>query len=154
MLFREPTIQDVVELTNLINRDSSILPRSQHYVFEHLREFTLIEEEGRIIGCGSLHILWEDIGEIRSLTFADMETAKNGLFQKLIEQLLDEGRQLGVRQVLALTYDPDPYIRYGFKEVERAQVQRVVWNECINCVHFPDCAEKPVIFDLNRREKD
>lgn len=153
MLFRRPTVHDVVEVTHLINRDSSILPRSQHYVFENLRDFILIEDEGQIIGCGSLHILWGDMAEIRAVTFADMRMANNGLFQKLIEQLLDEGRQLGVQQVFALTQGPEPFIRYGFKQVERTQVQRVVWNECINCVQFPDCTEVPVIFDLNSQNR-
>ncbi len=150
MLFRKAAIQDVAELTNLINRDGSILPRSQHYVFENLRDFTVIQDNGRVIGCGSLHILWEDIGEIRSVTFADIELAQHELFRQLIDRLLDEGRRLGVKRVLALTYDPEPYLRHGFKQVERAQVQRLVWNECINCVHFPDCTETPVIFDLEQ----
>lgn len=154
LLLRKATIQDVAELTSLINRDGSILPRSQHYVFENLRDFTVVQENGRIIGCGSLHILWEDIGELRSVTFADPELARNGVFGELIDRLLDEGRQLGVKQVLALTYNPEPYLKRGFREVERTQVQRLVWNECINCVHFPDCTETPVILDLDQRGKD
>jgi amino-acid N-acetyltransferase len=154
MRFRKPIVSDAVELTHLINRDDSILPRSLHYVFQNLRDFTLIEEEGRIIGCGSLHILWEDIAEVRSVTFADAESAQNGLFHQLIDAFLDEGRKLGVRQVFALTYDPERYVKLGFRLTDRAQVQRLVWNECINCVHFPDCAEKPVIFDLDAQQTD
>ncbi len=154
MLLRKAAIRDVAELTSLINHDGSILPRSQHYVFENLRDFTVVQENGRIVGCGSLHVLWEDVAEIRSVTFADPELARNGVFRQLLDRLLDEGRQLGVKQVLALTYDPESYLKHGFREVERAQVQRLVWNECINCVHFPDCMETPVIVDLDQWDKD
>jgi amino-acid N-acetyltransferase len=147
MLFRKPTVEDVPEITALINRDSSILPRSQHYVFENLRDFVVAEQDGKVVGCGSLHVLWENIAEIRAVT--SVENEKNGLFRRMIRLLLQDGRDIGVQKVVALTQKPEDFVDVGFNSPDRQDVPQVVWKECINCVYFPDCLEQPVLYDLD-----
>lgn len=148
MAFRKPTVDDVPDITTLINTDSTILPRSQHYVFENLRDFVVADENGAIVGCGSLHVLWDNIAEIRSVTCVE-DKQNNGLFDQIIQLLLEDARKLGIRQVVVLTQRPESFIELGFTFSERTDVPQVVWKECINCVHFPDCLEKPVIYDLD-----
>ena len=135
-------------MTDLINRDQTILPRSQHYVFDNLRDFVVAEEDGQIVGCASLHVLWENIAEIRAMTVAAQKQG-NGLYREMVGLLLDDGRAVGVQQVVALTQNPGLLVDFGFRLVDRNDVPQIVWKECMNCVHFPDCLEAPVLFDLN-----
>ena len=147
MPLRKPTVRDVPQLTTLINKDLTILPRSQHYVFTNLRDFIVAEEDGNIVGCGSLHVLWNNIAEVRAMTVA--QTGRdNGLFRQMVFHLIEDGRKLGVQQIVVLTQNPKSFVDVGFRQVERTDVPPIVWKECINCVHFPDCEEDPVLFDL------
>jgi amino-acid N-acetyltransferase len=148
MPFRKPTVEDVPDITALINKDASILSRSQHYVFENLRDFVIAEESGEIVGCGSLHVLWENIAEIRAVTMIENKQ-DNGLFGQMIRLLLDDAQNLGIQKVVVLTQKPDSFVNIGFSAPQRQDVPQVVWKECINCVYFPDCLEEPVIYDLN-----
>lgn len=155
MSLRKPTVRDVPQLTALINRDLTILPRSQHYVFTNLRDFIIAEEDGNIVGCASLHVLWENIAEVRAVTVAQ-GGRDNSLFRQMVYHLMEDGRKLGVQQIVVLTQNPKSFVNVGFRQVERTDVPQIVWKECINCVHFPDCTEKPVLFDLhdvNNRRK-
>ena len=148
MHLRKANVQDVPDVTALINRDQTILPRSQHYVFDNLRDFVVAEEDGQIVGCASLHVLWENIAEIRAMTVASQKQG-NGLYRELVDRLLEDGKAVGVPQVVALTQNPQLLIDFGFRMVGRNDVPQIVWKECISCVHFPDCQEKPVLFDLD-----
>ena len=148
MSLRKPTVRDVPELTALINRDVTILSRSQHYVFTNLRDFIIAEEGGDIVGCASLHVLWENIAEVRAVTVA-RGGRDNGLFRQMLYHLIEDGRELGVQQIVVLTRHTESFINIGFRKVERSEIPQVVWKECINCVHFPDCKAKPVLFDLH-----
>jgi len=148
MCLRRANVQDVPAITEIINRDATILSRSQHYVFDNLRDFVVAEKNGQIVGCASLHVLWENIAEIRALTVVAHEQG-NGLYGELVDYLLDDGKAVGVRQVVALTQNPRLLVNLGFRLVDRNDVPQIVWKECINCVHFPDCMEKPVLFDLD-----
>ena len=147
MSLRKPTVRDVPDLTALINKDITILPRSQHYVFTNLRDFIIAEEGGDIVGCASLHVLWENIAEVRAVTVAG-DGRDNGVFRQMLSHLIEDGRMLGVQQIVVLTQHTESFINIGFRKVERSEIPQVVWKECINCVYFPDCKEKPVLFDL------
>ena len=147
MRIRKATIQDVAEMQELINSfadNGELLPRSLNMLYEDLRDFILVEEEGRIVGTCALHINWEDLAEIKALTIAIPLQGK-GLGRQVVEACLDEARVLGVTRVFALTYQPEFFKRIGFHEIEKAELPHKVWNECINCVKFPNCGEVAVI---------
>jgi amino-acid N-acetyltransferase len=132
------------ELINSFADNGELLPRSLNMLYEDLRDFILVEEEGRIVGTCALHINWEDLAEIKALTIAIPLQGK-GLGRQVVEACLDEARVLGVTRVFALTYQPEFFKRIGFHEIEKAELPHKVWNECINCVKFPNCGEVAVI---------
>lgn len=151
MVLRKPSVKDVPELVAFINQNldqDALLPRSQHYVFQNLRDFVLAEEEGQIIGCASLHVLWDDIAEIRTVALAP-EARGNGLFRELVDYLLEDGRRLGVQRVFSLTARPEPFVEVGFSPVERDNLPQIVWRDCIECIYFPHCRETAVLIDLH-----
>ena len=150
MLIRKATIHDVPEMQKIINGfadKGDLLPRSLNQLYEDLRDFLVLEEEGRIAGTCALHVNWGDLAEVKALVVDESFQGK-GIGRQLVEKCLDEARSLGITRVFALTYKPDFFARLGFREVDKAQLPQKVWNECIHCVKFPDCGEVAVIREL------
>ncbi|WP_206811893.1 N-acetyltransferase [Paradesulfitobacterium ferrireducens] len=147
MHVRKAKLTDVEPLLALINRYAEqglMLPRSRNMVYESIREFSIVEEGGTIIGVASLHILWNDLAEIRALAVA--ETAQGqGVGKLLVKTLIEEALDLGCERVFALTYQPGFFERCGFRIAGKEEMPHKVWKECINCVKFPNCDEIAVI---------
>ena len=96
-------------------------------------------------GLRCLHVLWGDLGEIRGLASKPSSLEIEG---RIVHALLDEGRRLGLPAVFAFTYFPEFFIDLGFRVVPKDDLPRIAWKECIDCIHFPDCNETVVWFDL------
>ncbi len=142
-MIRKARITDIKEMQKLINifaKKDLMLPRSLSELYENLRDFWVVEENKKVVGCCALHISWEDLAEIKSLAVAENKQ-KKGLGKELISKCLDEAGQLGVKKVFALTYKPDFFKRFGFKIVKQAELPHKIWLECIKCCKFPDCQE-------------
>lgn len=81
--------------------------------FESLQQFRVAEDDdGTVVGCGALHVMWEDIAEVRTLV-TNMQGA--GVGHALLEQLLEEARDIGVKRVFCLTFEVDFFSRHGFE---------------------------------------
>jgi amino-acid N-acetyltransferase len=136
----------MVAMINARAARGEILPRSQNQVYQNIRDFLVVEEEGEVVACGALHVLWRDLGEVRAV--ASKPSAPPGSEEQIIHALLDEGRRLGLSTVFAFTYDPAFFVELGFAEVPKESLPRIVWRECIDCLKFPACDETPVLVDL------
>jgi len=150
-MIRNPKVTDVEAMAQVINRRAALgelLPRSQHHIYQNLRDFLVCEREGRIVGTGAMHVLWSDLGEIRALAVAG-PCQRQGIGTAIVQALLEEARQLGLPRVFAFTYKPGFFERLGFYLVDKETLPRKVWGECIHCVKFPNCDEVPLVFDLN-----
>ena len=150
--FRKARMSDVEDIHRLINNYAEqglMLARSRSMIYESLREFTVVEgEDGRFLGVGGLHIIWEDLAEIRALALEPGYLGK-GIGRELVEALVDEAKQLGIKRVFALTYQKDFFARCGFSVVKKEEMSPKVWKECINCPKFPNCDEVAMIRDLD-----
>ncbi|WP_422444639.1 N-acetyltransferase [Thermoanaerobacterium sp. DL9XJH110] len=149
-VFRKAVINDVETIYSLVNyyaKQGLMLARSRLSIYENLRDFTLAEDKGEIVGCGALHIIWADLAEIRSLAIAP-HRVKKGWGKCLVELLVEEARNLGVSRVMALTYQRDFFIKCGFRVVDYNTLPQKAWKDCVNCPKFPNCDEIPVIKDL------
>jgi amino-acid N-acetyltransferase len=82
--------------------------------FEAIQEFRVIEgPEGQILGCGALHVMWEDLAEVRTLAVSD-EARGQGVGGRILEALLDDARALGITRVFCLTFEVDFFRRHNF----------------------------------------
>jgi amino-acid N-acetyltransferase len=147
---RKAKMSDVEAIHSLVNNYANqglMLPRSRNALYEGVREFTVVVVEDRIVGCGSLHILWSDLAEVRSLAIAPQYT-RQGLGRRLVEALVNEARELGIPRILALTYTPAFFAACGFRLATREELPQKVWKECINCPKFPDCDETAMVLEL------
>lgn len=150
MRFRKPKFTDVIAMQELINVNADLglmLPRSRNAIYETLRDFTVAEQEGKLLGVGALHIIWDEMAEIRALAIAP-DAKKQGIGRKIVGLLVDEAKDLGVKQVFALTYQPEFFTKCGFTEVPKENLPHKVWKECINCPKFPNCDETAMIMNI------
>ncbi len=144
---RVADVTDILEIVNEYAKDQVMLPRSPLAVFEHLRDYLVVEREGRILGCGALHVVWEDLGEIRSIAVRK-EAKGEGLGRHLTEALIEEAEKLGLPRVFAFTYVPEFFSRLGFRVVEHSELPFKVFGDCLNCPKFNACDEIAVLRDL------
>jgi len=149
-MLRKAQIRDVRDIQKLLviyaNR-GDMLSRSLSELYESLRDFYVYEEDGKLLGTTALHIVWEDLAEVRSVAVAENMT-RTGIGSKLVQACIDEARQLGLKRIFCLTYRPDFFSSLGFRLIDKSELPHKVWGDCIKCVKFPDCDENAMILDL------
>ena len=150
MQVRKATFADVSAIQELINRYADqglMLPRSRNAIYETLRDFIVVQHEGTLIGTGALHLIWDELAEIRALAVTPQATGQ-GVGRRIVNTLREESNCLGVKRLFALTYKPDFFRKLGFAQVTKEELPHKVWKECINCPKFPHCDETAMILDL------
>lgn len=151
---RKAKTDDVHSIHGILShyaKQGLLLPRALSELYDHLRDYVVLEEaadEGgvgvlpasRIVGVCGLGVCWEDLAEVRSLAVKE-ETQGRGLGSRLVEACLEEARELGLKRVFTLTYVPGFFGRLGFHEVDKSVLPHKVWADCLKCPKFPDCDE-------------
>ncbi len=151
-IIRKAKIQDVRSIHKILScyaNQAIMLPRSLSELYDHLRDFYVVEEneDGILLGACTLCISWEDLGEIRSLAVV-REAQRRGLGSKLVEACLAEAIELGLSRIFVLTMNRGFFSRFGFREIEKSQLPHKIWADCIQCPKFPDCDEISMILEL------
>ena len=151
-MIRKAKVADIKQIYNLIAKfalKEEMLPRSLSELYDNVRDFFVFEESGKIFGCCALHVMWEELGEIRSLAVKTEEQGKR-IGAKLVEACIGEMSQIGLNKVFALTYKPEFFEKKGFFKIDKAELPHKVWADCIKCPKFPDCGEVPVMYDKEK----
>ncbi|MDD5568248.1 MAG: N-acetyltransferase [Candidatus Omnitrophica bacterium] len=146
-MIRKAKIKDIKKIQELINsfaRQDIMLARSLNELYENIRDFWVVEKNGKIIGCAAMHISWDDLAEIKSVAVARKNHGK-GIGRELVEACLKEAVDLGANKVFVLTYKPGYFKKFGFKRVKNATLPHKIWAECINCCKFPNCQETALL---------
>jgi amino-acid N-acetyltransferase len=98
--------------------------------FEGLQEFRVAEVDGQVVGCGALHVMWDDLAEIRTLAVAEGQLGR-GVGGALLETLAQDAEELGVERLFCLTFEVDFFTRHGFTEIEGQAVDPDVYVELL-----------------------
>ncbi len=148
MNVRKAKITDINTIHKIINdfaRNGDMLPRSLSELYDHLRDYNVIEDARRaIVGVCGLGICWEDLAEIKSLAVVPQFQGK-GYGRSLVEASLREAVELGISKVFTLTYTPEFFVKLGFEEIEKSKLPQKIWADCLKCPHFPNCEEVALI---------
>ena len=151
-MIRKARMGDVKAIQKLIAeyaRKGDMLPRSLSEIYENLRDYFVYLQNGEeVIGSAAIHIMWEDLAEVRSLAVRDGHKSK-GVGTKLVEACISEAIVLGIRRVFALTYRPAFFEKLGFVQVEKSDLPQKIWTDCLKCSKFPDCDEVALVSDLS-----
>jgi amino-acid N-acetyltransferase len=140
-------IEGIYDLVNYYAERGLILPRSRHSIFETLRDYTVAEQDGCIVGTGALTLAWDGLAEVRALTVSPQHL-RSGLGLKVVSAITEEARQLGICKLFVLTYHPDFFVSAGFGEISKEELPHKVWRDCINCSKFPNCDETAMTMEL------
>jgi amino-acid N-acetyltransferase len=126
---------DVRSIRGLVdaNADSGrLLGKDTVTLYEDVQEFWIAERaaDGAVVGCGALHVMWEDLAEIRTIAVAEACQGR-GVGHQLVDALLATARELGVRRVFVLTFATRFFAQHGFEEIEGTPVSPAVYAELL-----------------------
>ena len=144
----------ILELINGYAAENLMLQRGPKYLYESIRDFVVVEakaENGspKVVACGSIHVLWEDIAEIRSVA-VDQDYQHRGFGSEIVRYLIKEAQKIKIDKVFAFTLEQEFFIKLGFKLKEEQALPSKVWDECVHCPKYFQCDETGLIFDTSR----
>ena len=149
-MIRTATVEDIKTIQQMLEYYADkglLLPRSLNDLYDNLRDFIVFQEDDTISGVSSLHVCWDDLGEIRSLAVLPPQT-KRGIGRQLVDVCESEALKLGLKRVFTLTYQEKFFTGLGYKVIDKGKLPHKVWGECLKCVKFPDCDEIAMIKEL------
>jgi amino-acid N-acetyltransferase len=146
---RTADARQVHDLVNAFAGRGEMLPRTMGEVYENLRDFFVVRRDDEVLGCVALHIVWEDLAEVRSLAVRE-QSRTVGLGALLVQACIDEARRLGLKRLFALTFKPAFFEKLGFRQADVMSLPQKVWNECYRCPKFPSCNEIAMVLDLDQ----
>ncbi|GGX98295.1 amino-acid N-acetyltransferase [Streptomyces minutiscleroticus] len=131
---RTGDVPAVRRLLDAYVRGGILLDKATVTLYEDIQEFWVAEQgagaEARVVGCGALHVMWEDLAEVRTLA-VDRGLKGAGVGHRLLEKLLETARWLGVRRVFCLTFEVDFFAKHGFVEIGETPVDTDVYEELL-----------------------
>ncbi len=150
-MIRKAKISDVPEIGRLVNfyaEKGEMLPRPLSEIYERVRDFSLYELDGKVVGTCALSIYDQDLAEIRSLAVWEKYEGQ-GIGTSLTKACLDEAASLGIKRVFALTYKPGFFERLGFRIIDKMELPQKIWRDCLQCAKFPQCDEFALIREVS-----
>ena len=142
------TLKDIDCLQSLVAdevKNNIILYRDKDTIATNIRSYLLIRKKDKIIASVALHIYSVKLAEFRSL-IVQKEYRNRGLGQLLIKAGINEAKELGLKELLVLTYQANFFKKLGFVEIEKNKIpDKKIWADCINCKNFSNCDEVALI---------
>ncbi len=127
---RRARTSDVTDIKRLIDIYAGriLLEKNLVTLYEAVQEFWVAEVDGEVVGCGALHVLWSDLGEIRTVA-VDPKVKGRGVGHLVVGRLVEVARELELERVFVLTFEVDFFGRHGFAEIEGTPVTAEVYAE-------------------------
>ncbi len=147
MLARNAILPDAHQIQRLIAAEvtgSSLIPRSLPEICENIRDFIVVEDKGKVVGCGALHLYGLHLAEIRSITVRK-SYRKKGAGRVLIEALMNEAERQHVTCICLFTKIPEFFGRLGFRVVDREHLPDKAYKDCQYCPKLHACDEVPMV---------
>lgn len=151
VICRSATEQDIESLYDIIQgyaEQGIMLPRSREMLSDQIDTFVVAVIEDRLVGCGSLTRLGQDLVEIRSLGVTDGYKGQ-GIGKAIVNALVEEAKRQEIPKVMALTYEVAFFERNGFTVVQKEIFPEKVWRDCIHCKKLHCCDEIAVLKRLD-----
>jgi len=127
---RTADVRGIRRLIDLYADQRVLLSKATVTLYEDLPEFWVADWQGTIVGCGALHVMWEDLAEVRTVAVDPTHRGKK-IGHRLVSELLATARELGVRRVFVLTFEVDFFRSFGFSEIDGAPVPPDVYEQLL-----------------------
>jgi amino-acid N-acetyltransferase len=124
-------IGTIADLCGPLIQSRVLLGKERVELYESVQEFLVAEDEsGKVIGCGALHVMWEDLGEVRTLAIAQNHQGK-GIGKLILETLLERAKALGLKRIFCLTFEVEFFSKLGFEAISETPVEPEVYAELV-----------------------
>ena len=123
-------VKAIRELVDSYAAPGQMLSKETVTLYEGVQEFIVAEQNGVIVGCGALHILWEDLAEVRTVAVQE-ELQKQGIGHKILEKIIDRAREVGVNRIFCLTFQTEFFSRHGFVKIHGTPVDPEVYQQLL-----------------------
>lgn len=127
---RTTDVRAIRALIDRYSRDGRLLSKATVTLFEDVPEFLVAEVDGEVVGCGAIHVMWEDLAEVRTLA-VDPALVGRGIGSALLAALLDRAREFGVKKVFCLTFMVRFFRSHGFVETDDTPIDPVVYQQLL-----------------------
>jgi amino-acid N-acetyltransferase len=107
-----------------------LLTKETVTLYESVQEFTVAIENNEVVGCGALHVLWEDLAEVRTVAVVE-RLRGTGVGHQIMQAIEDRARSVGVERIFCLTFETEFFGRHGFEEIQGTPVDADVYAELL-----------------------
>ena len=130
VVVRRARTSDVPEIKELVDVYAGriLLEKNLVTLYEAVQEFWVAEVDGELLGCGALHVLWADLGEVRTVA-VHPKVRGRGVGHLVVDRLLDVARELRLQRIFVLTFEVEFFSGHGFAEIDGTPVTAEVYEE-------------------------
>jgi amino-acid N-acetyltransferase len=127
---RTSDVRAIRALVDTYTADRRLLSKATVTLFEQVQEFWVAVRDDEVVGCGALHVMWEDLAEIRTVA---VEPACRGMKigHRIVSELIEQARGIGVARVFVLTFETSFFGSFGFVEIDGAPVPHAVYEQLL-----------------------
>ncbi len=127
---RTSDVKAIRELVDSYAAPGQMLSKETVTLYESVQEFLVAEKDGVVVGCGALHVLWEDLAEVRTVAVAE-EFHKQGIGHLILNEIIKRAREIGVKRIFCLTFQTEFFGSIGFKEIYGTPVEPDVYAQLL-----------------------
>ncbi len=133
VIIRPARTSDVKQIRSIIDTFAApgkMLEKETVTLFESVQEFVVAVDGNQVVGCGALHVLWEDLAEVRTVAVKE-EFHKKGIGHQIMEAIIDRAQSIGVERIFCLTFQTEFFGKHGFNVIEGTPVEPDVYQELL-----------------------
>ena len=133
VIVRPARVTDVKSIRAIIDQyalQRRLLSKDTVKLYEDVQEFFVAESDGEVIGCGALHVLWEDLGEVRTVA-VNQEYRRKRVGNQILEAITKRAISLGLKRLFCLTFETEFFAQHGFKVIEGTPVEADVYQQLL-----------------------
>ena len=127
---RTSDIKGIRQLIDSYAPQGRLLSKETVTLYESVQEFTVAVEGDQVVGCGALHILWEDLAEVRTMAVRE-SLRKHGIGHMILDRIITRAIEIGVKRLFCLTFETDFFAKHGFVEIQGAPVAPDVYQQLL-----------------------
>ncbi len=133
MQIRPANTSDIKGIRQLIDSyapQGRLLTKETVTLYESVQEFTVAVTGDEVVGCGALHVLWEDLAEVRTVAVSE-KLRGQGVGHQILESIISRAQELGIKRIFCLTFETEFFGRHGFAVIEGTPVESEVYSELL-----------------------
>jgi amino-acid N-acetyltransferase len=128
---RTADIGAIADLCGPLIQSRVLLGKERVELYESVQEFLVAEDSsGKVIACGALHVMWEDLGEVRTLAVATPHQG-TGIGKNILLNLFERAKSLGLKRIFCLTFEVEFFSKLGFEPISETPVDPEVYAELV-----------------------